>query len=88
MSYISMEVPLAALGLGRLGQGHDACCPWVEVLHEALDGAALTGRVTALEQDHMFGAGLLGQSWNFSSSICSAYFSSSYRSRSMRSSYG
>jgi hypothetical protein len=54
-----MEVPLAALSVGRPGQRHHPRGPRVEVLHEALDRAALTGRVTILEQDHVLGAGFL-----------------------------
>src|SRR4029453_14165311 len=54
-----MEVPLAALSLGRLGQSNDTRGTRVEVLHETLDRAALAGRVAALEQDHVLGASLL-----------------------------
>jgi hypothetical protein len=42
---------LGALALARLLQGHDPGRARVEVLHEPLDGAALAGRVAALEQD-------------------------------------
>jgi hypothetical protein len=49
---VALEVPLAALDLARLFQRHDARAARVEVLHEALDRAALAGRVAALEKDH------------------------------------
>ncbi len=45
---VALEVPLAALGLGRLVEGHDARSPRVEVFHEALDRAALARGVAAL----------------------------------------
>jgi hypothetical protein len=49
---VALEVPLAALGFGRLLQRDHARAPRIQVLHEALDGAALARRVAALEQDH------------------------------------
>jgi hypothetical protein len=48
---IALEIPLAAFGLGRLGQSNVARRTRVEVLAHRSDGAALAGGVTALEQD-------------------------------------
>ena len=56
---VALEVPLAALGVGRFLQRDDPRTPRVQVLHQALDRAALAGRVAALEQDHHTLAGLL-----------------------------
>jgi len=49
---VTLEIPLAAFRLGRFLERHDARAPGVQVLHETLDGAALAGGVTALEQRH------------------------------------
>ena len=49
---IALEVPLAALRVGRLGQRHVAGRARVEILADDEDGAALAGRVAALEQRH------------------------------------
>jgi len=54
-----LEVPLAALGLAGFFQRHHARAARVEVLHEALDGAALAGGVAALEDDDHPLAGFL-----------------------------
>ena len=51
MSDVALEVPLRLLAIARLGERRDAHHARVEVLGHALDGAALAGRVTALE-DH------------------------------------
>ena len=56
---VPLEVPLATLSLGGLGQGHDSRPTRVEVLHEPLDGAALAGRVAPLEQDDQALVGVL-----------------------------
>jgi hypothetical protein len=56
---VALEVPLAALHLAGLFQRHHARAARVEVLHEALDGAALAGGVAALEQDDHALAGFL-----------------------------
>ncbi|MNT08566.1 hypothetical protein D3C72_1433130 [compost metagenome] len=56
---IALEIPLALLLLGRLLQGDDTCAAWVQVLHEALDGTALTSCVTAFKEDDDALAGLL-----------------------------
>ena len=58
--HVALEVPLAALLLGRLLERDDARAPRVQVLHEALDRPALARRVAALEQDHDPLAGVLG----------------------------
>ena len=49
--HVALEIPLAALDLGRLLQRDDARAARIEVLHEALDRAALAGGVAAFEQD-------------------------------------
>ena len=56
---IALEIPLRAFALGRLFQRDDARAARVEVLHEALDRAALAGGVAALEQHDDLLAGLL-----------------------------
>ncbi len=50
MADVALEVPLPLLDLGRLLERHHARRARVQVLHEALDRAALAGRVAALEQ--------------------------------------
>ena len=56
---VALEVPLGLLALARLLQRHDLGAARVEVLHEALDRAALAGRVPALEEDdHLLAARL------------------------------
>ena len=55
---IALEEPLPALVIRGLVQRHHASATRVQVLHVALDGAALAGGVTALEQDHDFLAAL------------------------------
>jgi phosphoserine phosphatase len=57
--HIALEVPLATLGFSGLLQRHHTRTAGVQVLHEALDGAALAGGVAALEQDHHALPGLL-----------------------------
>ena len=47
---VALEVPLAALGLGRLGQRHVARGARVHVFAQRVDRAALAGGVAALEQ--------------------------------------
>ena len=56
---VALEIPLRALALGRLLQRDDARAARVQVLHEALDRAALAGRVAPLEQHDDLLAGLL-----------------------------
>ena len=53
---VTLEVPLALLALGRLVQRDNLSAARIQMLSEALDRAALAGRITALEQDHMLGA--------------------------------
>ena len=48
---VALEVPLATFSLVRRGEGYDGGHSRVQVLHEPLDGSALAGRVTPLEQD-------------------------------------
>src|SRR5690606_4408949 len=48
---VALEIPLRALGLGRLLQGDHARAAGVEVLAEALDRPALAGRVAPFEED-------------------------------------
>ena len=52
MRHVTLEVPLGPLPLARLDQRHDRRPARVQVLGEALDRAALAGRVAALEDDH------------------------------------
>ena len=47
---MALEVPLAVLALGWLGQRHYAALAGVEVPGDVLDHAALAGGVAALEQ--------------------------------------
>ena len=56
---VALEIPLAAFLVGRLLQRHDARAARIQVLHEALDRAALAGGVAALEQDDDLLPGLL-----------------------------
>jgi hypothetical protein len=56
---VAMEIPLTTLCLCWLGQCDDSSCPRIEVFHEALDRAALAGRIAAFEQDHMLRTSLL-----------------------------
>jgi hypothetical protein len=58
--------------LYRLGQGDMAGPARVQVLAEALDGAALAGDVAALEHDHDPLATPLTQYWALTSSTWSA----------------
>jgi hypothetical protein len=48
--HVALEIPLMALALGRAGQRDDAADARIEPLGDALDGAALAGRVAAFEQ--------------------------------------
>jgi len=50
--HIALEIPLPAFDFGRLFERHDPRAAWVEVFHEALDGAALARGVASFEQDH------------------------------------
>ena len=49
---VALEVPLRALAVVGRGQRGDAAHARVEPLGDALDHAALAGRVAALEEDH------------------------------------
>ncbi|MPN05705.1 hypothetical protein SDC9_152958 [bioreactor metagenome] len=57
--HITLEVPLALLGGRWFLQRHHARAAWVQVLHEALDRAALARRVASLEDDDQALAGFL-----------------------------
>ena len=59
MRDIALEIPLRTLALVRLFERHDAGAARVEMLHEALDRAALAGGVAALEQHDDLLAALL-----------------------------
>ena len=59
MRDVPLEVPLPPLLVGRLLERDHTRAARVEVLHEALDGAALARGVATLEQDHDARAGLL-----------------------------
>ena len=48
---VTLEIPLAALGITRFFQRRHARAARVEVLRHALDGAALASRVAAFEQN-------------------------------------
>ena len=50
--HVPLEVPLAPLALARHRQCNHVGATWIEVLHEPLDRATLSGRVTSLEQDN------------------------------------
>ena len=54
MGDVALEVPLADFAFGRRAQGHHAHDARVERFGDALDGAALAGRVATLEDgDHL-----------------------------------
>ena len=53
---VALEVPLAALALGRRGQRDDPGDPRIEVLGDPLDRRPLARRVPALEDHHEPGA--------------------------------
>ena len=50
--HVALEVPLGLLALGGRGQGDDPADARAQVLGDALDHAALAGRVPSLEDDH------------------------------------
>jgi hypothetical protein len=64
-------------GLGGLGERDDVGGAWVEVLHELFDGAAIASGVAPSNRIRCLVAVSWAQYWNFSSSICSWYLSSS-----------
>jgi hypothetical protein len=59
VGHVALEVPLRALTVGRFLQRHHASTAGIQVLHEALDGAALAGRIAPLKENHVAGAVLL-----------------------------
>ena len=58
--HVALEIPLPALGVGRFFERHQARATRIQVLHEALDRAALTGRVATFKQNHDALAEFLG----------------------------
>jgi hypothetical protein len=56
---VTLEIPLRLFAVGRLVQRHHARTTRIEVLGKPLDGAALAGRVAALEQHDDLLAGFL-----------------------------
>ena len=60
MPHVALVVPLALLAVAGLRQRDRAGVPRVEVLHEPLDGPALPGGVTTLEQQDVLGLGVGG----------------------------
>ena len=76
---VALVVPLAALGLGRLGQRHVARGSGVHVFAQRLDRAALAGRVAPLEHAACARLPLACiQASILTSSICSRSSVSSY----------
>src|SRR5574343_1078922 len=65
MLYVTLEIPLAALEIGRLLQRDDARTAWIQVFHETLDGAPLARRIAALEEDHHLLSGVLDPGLQF-----------------------
>ena len=57
--YVTLEVPFTERTLRRFFQSNDACSAGIEMLHEATDGAALSGCVAAFEQNNDFLSSLL-----------------------------
>jgi hypothetical protein len=55
---VTLEVPLRLLGNRGFFQCHDSCATGIEVFHEALYRAALTGCIPALKQNHNLLAGI------------------------------
>ena len=53
---VALEIPLRLLTLGGRGQRHDAADARAQALRDALDDAALAGRVSPLEDDDDFKA--------------------------------
>ena len=56
MRRVALEIPLRLLTLGGRGQRHDAADARAQALRDALDDAALAGRVSSLEDDDDFKA--------------------------------
>ena len=55
---VTLEVPLRLLGNRGFFQCHDSCATGIEVFHEALYRATLTGRIPAFKQNHNLLAGI------------------------------
>jgi hypothetical protein len=58
MLHVALEIPLPAFLVGGLVERHDPRLAGVQMLHEALDRAALARRVAAFEEHHEFLPGL------------------------------
>ena len=56
--HIALEVPLCPLAVIRRRQRHYAADAWIELLGDALDRAALAGRIAPFEQDQNLFAAL------------------------------
>src|SRR6185437_10132287 len=70
VSNIALEVPLGLLTFRRLLQRHHSRTPWIQVLGESLDRAALSRRIAPFEKQHHFCPESFTQLWSFNSSIC------------------
>ena len=53
MLHVSLEVPLGRFTLGRLLQRDHPGTAWIQMLHEAFDGAALARRIAPFEDEHV-----------------------------------
>jgi hypothetical protein len=60
MGHVTLEIPLCALAIIRLGQGDHAVAAGVQLIGDRLDRAALAGRVAAFE-DHQQAPAALAQ---------------------------
>ena len=49
---IALEIPLSAFGFGRFFQCHHACAARIQMLHIALNRAALACRIASFKQAH------------------------------------
>jgi hypothetical protein len=65
---VALEIPLRASRSVGLVQRHHARAARIQMFHEALDGAALAGRVAALEEMTIFWPVSSTQRWTFSNS--------------------
>jgi hypothetical protein len=65
---VALEIPLAAFLVGGLVERHDPRLARVQMLHEALDRAALAGRVAAFEEHDEFLPVSCAHFWTFSNS--------------------
>ena len=56
--HVALKVPLGLLAVARRRQGHHPADPRVQALGDALDDAALAGRVAPFEDDDQLVAGV------------------------------